>query len=149
MDLLSEILALPIAPVRAVLALGELIQRRAEEQLHDPATARRELEELERARAEGRISAEEQAAAERQIVERMMTPPGGAAAPADPTQRGGDQQWSSEGRASSTPTSTPTTDPTRTNSATTNSATTSGIRRSRRASRPRRPGGPRSATSPG
>ena len=64
------LLGLPLAPVRGVIKLGELVQRQVEEQLHDPAVVRRELEEIDRRRAEGELSPEEEAEAQRQILER-------------------------------------------------------------------------------
>jgi len=43
MGLLSFIVTLPLAPVRGVISLAELIQRQVEEELHNPASARRAL----------------------------------------------------------------------------------------------------------
>lgn len=71
MGLLSFIVTLPLAPVRGVISLAELIQRQVEEELHDPATARRALEELEEARAAGEVSAEEEEQAQQTILDRM------------------------------------------------------------------------------
>lgn len=71
MGLLSFIATLPLAPVRGVISLAELIQRQVEEELHDPATARRALEELEDARAAGEISAEGEEQAQQAILDRM------------------------------------------------------------------------------
>ncbi|MEV0069371.1 gas vesicle protein GvpG [Amycolatopsis sp. NPDC050768] len=71
MGLLSGIVGLPLAPVRGVLALGELIRRRVDEELHDPASVRRELEAVEQARAAGEISAEEEAEAQQQALSRL------------------------------------------------------------------------------
>ncbi|MEV0973126.1 gas vesicle protein GvpG [Microtetraspora glauca] len=61
----------PLLPLRGVIKLGEVIQEQAERELHDPAIARRELEEIAEARAAGRISAEEEALAIEQVVRRM------------------------------------------------------------------------------
>jgi hypothetical protein len=71
MGLVTGILGLPLAPVRGVLALGELIRKRVDEELHDPASVRRELEALEEARAAGEISAEEEAEAQQQVLNRL------------------------------------------------------------------------------
>lgn len=76
MGLLGAILGLPFAPVRAVIALGEVIEKRVREELHDPRTARRELEEAERARAAGEITAEEEAEIQQAVLDRMRRPPG-------------------------------------------------------------------------
>lgn len=77
MGLLTAIAALPLAPVRGVLWLGELIQDQVEQQLHDPATIRRELEEIEEDAAAGRISEEERARAQQEVLGRMIRPPDG------------------------------------------------------------------------
>ncbi|GCE41769.1 gas vesicle protein GvpG [Rhodococcus sp. USK10] len=80
MGLLSFIATLPLAPVRGVISLAELIQRQVEEELHNPASARRALEELEDARAAGEISAEEEEEAQQAILDRMT----GTARPSSP-----------------------------------------------------------------
>jgi len=80
MGLLSFIVTLPLAPVRGVISLAELIQRQVEEELHDPASARRALEELEEARERGEISAEEEEQAQQEILDRMT----GTAQPTTP-----------------------------------------------------------------
>lgn len=54
-----------------VISLAEVIQRQVEEELHNPASARRALEELEQARAAGEISAEEEEHAQQVILDRM------------------------------------------------------------------------------
>ncbi|MBC2638149.1 MULTISPECIES: gas vesicle protein GvpG [unclassified Rhodococcus (in: high G+C Gram-positive bacteria)] len=71
MGLLSFIATLPLAPVRGVISLAELIQQQVEEELHNPASARRALEELEDARAAGEITAEEEEQAQQAILDRM------------------------------------------------------------------------------
>ncbi|PQP17114.1 gas vesicle protein GvpG [Rhodococcus opacus] len=80
MGLLSFIATLPLAPVRGVISLAELIQRQVEEEVHNPASARRALEELEDARAAGEISAEEEEEAQQAILDRMT---GTARSPSD------------------------------------------------------------------
>ncbi|MEU4344819.1 gas vesicle protein GvpG [Nocardia sp. NPDC023852] len=74
MGLLSSILSLPFAPVRGVIWLGEVIQDQVEQQLHDPAIARRELEEIDQAMAAGHLSKEEHAAAQQAVLDRMVRP---------------------------------------------------------------------------
>lgn len=69
MGLLSGIVLLPLAPVRGVVRLAEVIQRQVEEEMHNPANTRRSLEELEEARARGEISADEEQQAQQQILE--------------------------------------------------------------------------------
>jgi Gas vesicle protein G len=68
MGLIGLIFTWPVAPVRAVIRLGELIQEQAEHELRDPAVVRRRLEELAEARRAGQISEEE----ESQAVERIL-----------------------------------------------------------------------------
>jgi hypothetical protein len=58
-------------PVRSVIKLGELIQRQADQELHNPAAARHELEEVEDRRAAGELTADEEAEAEQQVLDRM------------------------------------------------------------------------------
>ncbi|KJF23563.1 gas vesicle protein G [Rhodococcus sp. AD45-ID] len=71
MGLLSFIVTLPLAPVRGVISLAELIQQQVEDELHNPASARRALEELEEARAAGEITAEEEQQAQQVILDDM------------------------------------------------------------------------------
>jgi cytochrome c-type biogenesis protein CcmH/NrfG len=74
MGLVSTILTLPLAPVRAVVWLGEVIQERVDQQLNDPAVVRRQLEELDEARRRGELSQDGQAEAEARILARLTTP---------------------------------------------------------------------------
>jgi hypothetical protein len=71
MGLVSVLFGLPLAPVRGVVKLGELVQRQVEEELYHPAAARRELEEIERGRAEGELSEQEEAQAQQRVLRRM------------------------------------------------------------------------------
>jgi len=75
MGVLSFIATLPLLPVRGVISLAELIQQQVEEELHNPATARRALEELEEARAAGEISEEEERQAQQAVLDRMRSRP--------------------------------------------------------------------------
>ncbi len=74
MGLFSEILLLPLAPVRGVIKLAEVIQERVDQELNDPATTRRQLEELEEKRERGEISAEEEQHAQQKVLEARITP---------------------------------------------------------------------------
>lgn len=71
MGLVSAILGFPLAPVRGVMALGEVIRRRVDEEMHNPASVRRQLEQAERAREAGEITPEEEAEIQRQVLERL------------------------------------------------------------------------------
>jgi cytochrome c-type biogenesis protein CcmH/NrfG len=71
MGLLSELLLVPLAPVRvAYWSLGQVIDR-ATREYYDPATVRRELADLSRQLDEGIISAEEFDLREDQILDRL------------------------------------------------------------------------------
>ncbi|MGZ4524953.1 MAG: gas vesicle protein GvpG [Mycobacterium sp.] len=65
---------LPLAPVRGVVWLGEVIQRQAEQELRNPANTRRQLEELEEARERGEISADEEKRVQQQILQTRIKP---------------------------------------------------------------------------
>jgi hypothetical protein len=72
MGLLTGILTFPLAPLRGTAAVAEQVLRQAEEVYYDPTTIRRELEEVERLRAEGEIDDAEATAWEDQLIERLM-----------------------------------------------------------------------------
>lgn len=55
MGLVSQILTLPLAPVRGTGWVVEQVVRTAEEEYYDPAPVRAELRALEQALLEGRI----------------------------------------------------------------------------------------------
>ncbi|MBF6194821.1 gas vesicle protein GvpG [Nocardia implantans] len=67
----TSILSLPLAPVRGVIWLGELIQDQVDQKMHDPALMRRELEEIDAAAAAGRLSEEERRQAQQAVLDRM------------------------------------------------------------------------------
>ncbi|MEV6149566.1 gas vesicle protein GvpG [Nonomuraea sp. NPDC052129] len=81
MGLISLIFGWPLAPVKGVIRLGELIQEQVERQTRDPAVVRRRLEEIEQSRAAGLISEEEEALAMKQTLESMIGEPGQAVVP--------------------------------------------------------------------
>jgi Gas vesicle protein G len=70
--LISGLLTLPLAPVRGTVWLAEQIQEQAESELYDEAAIRQGLLELEAAREEGVLSEEEIAAAEDDLIERLL-----------------------------------------------------------------------------
>ncbi|MER7454255.1 gas vesicle protein GvpG [Nocardia beijingensis] len=67
----TSILSLPLAPVRGVIWLGELIQDQVDQKMHDPALMRRELEEIDAAAAAGQMSEEERRQAQQAVLDRM------------------------------------------------------------------------------
>jgi len=71
MGLLTLPFRLPFLPVQAVVRLAQVIQEEAEKTLYDPATIRRELEEIERARESGDISEEEAAQLQNEVIARL------------------------------------------------------------------------------
>ena len=74
MGLFSGIAKLPLAPVRGVISLAEVIQRQVDQELRNPAHTRRQLEELEEARERGEISADEEKQVQEQILETRVKP---------------------------------------------------------------------------
>jgi cytochrome c-type biogenesis protein CcmI len=73
MGLFTGILLLPLAPVRSVAWLAERILEQAEQQLYDPAVIRKQLAEVEEARAAGLLPDDEAARLEDELLSRMMT----------------------------------------------------------------------------
>ena len=74
MNLLTLLFRLPMMPLRSFLQLAEILYDQAEQELHDPAAVRLQLEELERAAQTGELSAEDLAAAEQHAIGRVVGP---------------------------------------------------------------------------
>lgn len=72
MGLITGLLTLPLAPVRGTVWLAERIQEQAEEELYDESAIRNSLLELEAARQTGTLDEQELAAAEDELIERLM-----------------------------------------------------------------------------
>lgn len=72
MGLVTFILTLPFAPVRGVVAIGEIIREQVGQEMYSPTAIRAELEEIQRQREEGLISEEEEARAEQAVLDRLM-----------------------------------------------------------------------------
>jgi len=72
MGLLTGILTLPLAPVRGVAWIGELLAEEAERELEAIHSPQRALAELEAARASGELSEEEFAEAEAELIELVI-----------------------------------------------------------------------------
>ncbi|SEL01455.1 gas vesicle protein GvpG [Rhodococcus maanshanensis] len=75
MGLISAVLGAPLAPIRGVIRLGELIQEQVEQQLHDPAEARRELEAIDAEADAGELSIDERREAEQRVLNRVTGQP--------------------------------------------------------------------------
>ena len=74
MGIFSGIAKLPLAPMYGVMSLAEVIQRQVEQEMHNPANTRRQLEALEEARAQGDISPDEERDAQKEILKTRVTP---------------------------------------------------------------------------
>jgi len=72
--LFTAIVTWPLAPVRVVVSLAEIIQQRVDQEMNNPAATRRQLEELEEARERGDVSAEEEEQAQDAIIEAAIAP---------------------------------------------------------------------------
>ncbi len=83
MGLLTLPFRLPFLPMQAIVRLAEMIQEEAERTYYDPATIRRELAEIERARVAGEISEEDAAQLQNEVVARLTQIRVSGAAPAD------------------------------------------------------------------
>ncbi|MEO3760017.1 gas vesicle protein G [Mycobacterium sp. B14F4] len=74
MGIFSSLFLLPLAPVRGVVALGELIQRQVDLEVNDPARTRRMLEDLEEASSRGEVSPEQERQAQKEILKSRISP---------------------------------------------------------------------------
>ena len=72
MGLITGILGLPLAPLRGTILVAEQVQKQAEEQYYDPATIRRQLDEVERAREAGTLTDDEATQLEDELVDRLL-----------------------------------------------------------------------------
>jgi gas vesicle protein GvpG len=77
---------LPLLALRGVVQLGEVLHDHAEQQLHDPASVRRELEQAEQAHAAGQISEEDLARIQAHAVDRLLPSPANKVNPVTGTQ---------------------------------------------------------------
>jgi hypothetical protein len=69
---------LPLMALRGVVQLGEVLHDHAEQQLRDPASVRRQLEQAEQAHAAGETSEEDLARVQAEAVDRLLSSPGEA-----------------------------------------------------------------------
>lgn len=72
MGLLWNVLALPLAPVRATTWVAEQILAEAERAHYDPSAIRRQLEEVDQARQDGRLTEQEAEDLEQELVARLI-----------------------------------------------------------------------------
>lgn len=71
MGLMTNLLTLPLAPVRATVALAEQIRRQAEAEYYDPARIRLQLEQIDELRERGEIDPDQAAAWEDDLISRL------------------------------------------------------------------------------
>lgn len=71
MGLFTGLLTLPLAPIRATVAIAEQVLQQAEEVYYDPALIRRELEEVEELRQTGELSEDEAVERENELIQRL------------------------------------------------------------------------------
>jgi hypothetical protein len=72
MGLISEILLIPLAPVRGTVWLAEKLQEQAERELYDEKRIHEELLELEALRESGELDEEEATRAENVLLDRLV-----------------------------------------------------------------------------
>jgi hypothetical protein len=72
MGLITGLVGLPLAPLRGTIAVAEKILEQAEEQYYDPASIRRQIEEVDRAREAGTLTDDEATQLEDELVDRLM-----------------------------------------------------------------------------
>ena len=72
MGLMTNLLTLPLAPVRVTVALAEQIRRQAEREYYDPARIRLQLEEISALRESGAIEPAEADAFEDELIARLL-----------------------------------------------------------------------------
>jgi uncharacterized membrane protein len=72
MGLITGLLTLPLAPVRGVAWVAEVLAEEADREMAEAASPERALADLEAARATGEISEEEYAQREADLVDEMI-----------------------------------------------------------------------------
>ena len=70
---LTLLFRLPLLPVHGVIRIAELVSEQADQELHDPASVRRELEALAAAYQAGELTADQVAQGQRDAVARLRT----------------------------------------------------------------------------
>jgi len=70
--LISGLLTLPLAPLRGIALVGELLAEQAQRELADNESPQRALAELEAARAAGELSEEDFAEAETELIDMIL-----------------------------------------------------------------------------
>lgn len=73
--ILTSLFTLPLAPVRAVVSLAQVVQREVDQELYGGRSHRRRLEEIDDAARSGAISEADRDDAQRAILDRLAQPP--------------------------------------------------------------------------
>ncbi|WP_030168698.1 gas vesicle protein GvpG [Spirillospora albida] len=71
MGLFSGLVTLPLAPVKGVVWLAEVLTEQAEQRLYDPGRIAAEMQQIADEVADGEITEEEAAAREEELIERL------------------------------------------------------------------------------
>lgn len=71
MGIFSAVVGLPLAPVRGVLWIADIVRQQVEEEMYSPTAIRSQLEEIEEKRAAQQISDEEAKRAEAEVLGRV------------------------------------------------------------------------------
>lgn len=82
MNPFTLLIRLPLMPLSKVIQLGEVLRDHAEQELRNPASVRRQLEQAEQARASGAISDEDLGRVQSQAIDRLMPSPASGGSPA-------------------------------------------------------------------
>ena len=72
MGLFTELLLLPLAPVRGVSWVAEQVQQQVEHQMNDPAVIRSQIDDLDGAFERGEISEEERDEQQDVLLQRLV-----------------------------------------------------------------------------
>jgi gas vesicle protein GvpG len=91
MDLLTLPFRLPLMPLQSFIRLGEVLRDQAEQELRDPASVRRQLEQAEEAHESGEMSENDLARVQGQAVDRLLPSPAKPPARTRAHREGADQ----------------------------------------------------------
>ena len=72
MGLMMGLLTLPLAPVRATVALADQIRKQAEREYYDPARIRLQIEQIETLHESGELDADEATVLEDELLARLL-----------------------------------------------------------------------------
>lgn len=73
MGLLANTLGLPFMPLRGLVRIAELLRDEAEKEMYDPARVRRQMLQVDKAKAAGELSDSEADDLQRELLGRLMS----------------------------------------------------------------------------